>query len=253
MCSLISDKFTAHFICLSEHYTTLQNLSTISLDNYYLSYNFSHINHIGGGVCIFNGADLQYITCDVSQFCIEKTFEVCATQLDLGNYYIIIIFIYRSLSGNFFNFFNQLNSILKYLYNTKAEFIICGDLNVDFSKDSNFKLVSCLLQSYNLYHIVDFPTRLNNTSHSTVDTFFVYNSRLNLFKVFPIINGPSDHDAQYLTLNNLFLNKVYNLISHKRLITTATIPNFVTMLKDESWSDVCSLHGINKSFNSFLN
>jgi len=36
MCSLISNKFTPHFICLSEHYTTLQNLSTISLDNYYI-------------------------------------------------------------------------------------------------------------------------------------------------------------------------------------------------------------------------
>lgn len=95
MCSLISNKFTPHFICLSEHYTTSQNLSTISLDNYYLSSSFSHINHIGTGVCIFTGADLQYTICDVSQFCIKKAFIVCVTQLHLGNYYIIIICIYR--------------------------------------------------------------------------------------------------------------------------------------------------------------
>jgi hypothetical protein len=112
MCSLISNKFTPHFICLSEHYTTLQNLSTISLDNYYLSSSFSRINCIGGGVCIFNGADLQYTVCDVSQFCIEKTFIVCATQLDLGSYYIIKICVYRSPAGNFLNFFNQLDSTL---------------------------------------------------------------------------------------------------------------------------------------------
>lgn len=36
MCSLISSMFTPHFLCLSEHFVTLQNLSTISLDNYYL-------------------------------------------------------------------------------------------------------------------------------------------------------------------------------------------------------------------------
>jgi hypothetical protein len=95
MCSLISNKFTPHFICLSEHYTTSQNLSTISLDNYYLSSSFSHINHIGTGVRIFTGADLQYTICDVSQFCIKKAFIVCVTQLHLGNYYIIIICIYR--------------------------------------------------------------------------------------------------------------------------------------------------------------
>jgi hypothetical protein len=53
MCSLIISMFTARFLCLSEHFITLQNLSTLSLDNYYLSSNFSCINHIGCGVCIF--------------------------------------------------------------------------------------------------------------------------------------------------------------------------------------------------------
>jgi hypothetical protein len=255
MCSLISNEFTPHFICLSEHYTTTQNLSAISLDNYQLSSNFSHINHIGGGVCIFTRADLQYSICDVSQFCIEKMFGVCVTKLDLGNYYIIVICTYRSPTGNFFNFLNQLDLTLKYLCNTKTEFIICGDLNVDFSKDSNFKLLlSCLLQSYNLFHVVDFPTRFNKTSCSTIDNIFIDNSRVNLFKVLPIINGLSDRGAQYLTLNDVFLlNKGNNSICNKRLITKATISNFITMLKDESWSDIYSHHDVNKSFHSFLN
>jgi len=112
MCSLISSKFTPHLICLSEHCTTLQNLWTISLDDYYLSSNFSHINHFGAGVCIFTGEDLQYTICDVSQFCIEKNVRCCAIQLDVGNYYIIIIHVYRSPAGNFLNFFNQLDSTL---------------------------------------------------------------------------------------------------------------------------------------------
>jgi hypothetical protein len=153
---------------------------------------------------------------------------------------------------NFFNFLNQLDSTIKFSYNTKIEFIICRDFNVDFSKDSNFKLLlSCLLQSYNLFHVVDFPTRFNKTSCSTIDNIFIDNSRI---KVLPIINGLSDHDAQYLTLNNVFLlNKGYNSICKMRLITRASISNFVTMLKNESWSDVYSHYDVNKSFNSFLN
>jgi hypothetical protein len=99
---------------------------------------------------------------------------------------------------------------------------------------------------------VDFPTRFNNTSYSTIDNICTNESRLNILKVFPIINGLSDHDAQYLTLNNLFLNKIYNLTSHKKLITKATISNFVTMLKDEYWRDVCSYNDIDQSFNSFF-
>jgi hypothetical protein len=98
---------------------------------------------------------------------------------------------------------------------------------------------------------MDFSTRFNKTSCSNVDNVFIDNS-IHLFKVLPIINGFSDHDSQYLTVNNIFLNKGYNLIDNKRLITSATISNFVTMLKDESWRDVYSHHDINKSFNSFL-
>jgi hypothetical protein len=188
MGSLISNRFTLHLICLTEHYTTTQNLSTVLLDSYQLSPNFSHITHIGGGACIFTWADLRYTTCDGSQFCIEKTFEVCSTQFDLANYHIIVISSYRSPDGNFFKFLDQLDSTLKYLYNSKSEFIICGNLNVDFSKDSNSKLLlSCLPQSHNLFHIVDFPTRFNNTSCSIIESIFINNSRVNLFKVLPIL------------------------------------------------------------------
>jgi len=41
-----------------------------------------------------------------------------------------------------------------------------------------------------------------------------------------MINGLSAHDSQYLTVNNILLNKGYNLIDNKRLITKATISNF---------------------------
>ena len=73
-----------------------------------------------------------------------------------------------------------------------------------------------------------------------------------MFKVFPIVNDFSDHDAQYLILSNVFLNKGYNLISNRRLITKASISDFVTVLKDESWKDLCSHHDDNKSSNSFF-
>jgi hypothetical protein len=179
-------------------------------------------------------------------------FEVYASQLNLVNTYIIIIYIYRLSTGNFYNFLSQLDSTLKYLYNTTIDFVVCGDIYVKFYKYSNFKFVlSCLLQSYNLFHIVDFSTRLNRTSCSIIDSVFIDNSS-HVFKVLPIINGLSDHDSQYLTVNHLFLNNCYNLINNKRLITKATISNLVTMLKDESWRDVYSYQDINKSFNSFL-
>jgi hypothetical protein len=106
-----------------------------------------------------------------------------------------------------FNFFNQLDSTLQYLYNIKIEFIICGGLNLEFSKDSKFKLLlSRLLQSYNLFHSVDFPPRFSKTTCFTIDNIFIDNFRVNLFKVSPIINGLSDHNTQYLNSNNALLD-----------------------------------------------
>jgi hypothetical protein len=101
---------------------------------------------------------------------------------------------------------------------------------------------------------VDFSTRFNKPSCFAIDNIFIDNATVHLFKLLQIINGLSDHDAQYVTLNNVFLlNKGCNSISKKRLITKATMSNFVTMLKDESWSDVYAHNDIDKSFNSFLN
>jgi exonuclease III len=36
-------------------------------------------------------------------------------------------------------FLNRLDAILKYLYSTKSEFIICGDINVNYLNENNYK------------------------------------------------------------------------------------------------------------------
>jgi len=63
---------------------------------------------------------------------------------------------------------------------------------------------------------------------------FPDNSRLNLPSLFPIINGLSDHDAQILTIKNIYatINK-FSLKQRTRLIDNETIMNFQTVLKKE--------------------
>ena len=62
---------------------------------------------------------------------IEKVTEIYAAQINVGNHLIILLCIYRSPSGNFGEFVVQIDLILKYLYKSKVEFIICGDFNVN--------------------------------------------------------------------------------------------------------------------------
>ena len=72
-----------------------------------------------------------------------------------------LITIYRAPSGNFATFLIKLDNILKYLYTPTLDFIIVGDINVNYLVDSTRKSqLEALLKTYNITSIVNFPTRI---------------------------------------------------------------------------------------------
>ena len=62
------------------------------------------------------------------------------------------------------------------------------------------KTLNSLLTSYSLYSIIDFPTRTKNTTSTTIDNIFINKYKYENYKVYSLINGLSDHDAQVLNL-----------------------------------------------------
>jgi len=93
ICSLISFDINLHLICISEHYATEHNLSTISLQNYKLAVNFSGVNYQDGGTCIFIRNDLTYSPLSISQSGEEIILEPCALQVSIGETDIIVLCI----------------------------------------------------------------------------------------------------------------------------------------------------------------
>jgi hypothetical protein len=61
---------------------------------------------------------------------------------------------------------------------------------------SNKKKPASLLTTYTLSYTVNFVTRVQYNSSTSMDNIFVDNSRINLSAISPIINALSDHDAQ---------------------------------------------------------
>jgi len=57
-----------------------------------------------------------------------------------------------------------------------------------------------VLHSYTLTGIVDFPTRFGLTSQTAIDNVFIDISTMGNYKLYPLISGLSDHDAQMLIL-----------------------------------------------------
>jgi exonuclease III len=116
------------------------------LNGYTLGSSYSHQTFQKGGVCTFTRNDLCYNKIDVSYFCDEKHFETCAVQIEIKGFYIIIICIYRSPSAEFDQFLRLLDSTL---HKSKTEFVICGDINVDYITDNHWKeQLSLLLSTY---------------------------------------------------------------------------------------------------------
>jgi len=91
----------------------------------------------------------------------------------------------------------QLDTILQYLYTPRLHFIICGDININYLNESgNKSQLDNLLLSYNLTSIINFLTRIQNTSAAAIDNIFIDVSQFEGYTITPIINGVSDHDAQ---------------------------------------------------------
>jgi hypothetical protein len=117
-----------------------------------------------------------------------------------------------------------------------SHIIICGDLNINYLvENEQKKQLDNLLLMYNLISIVNFPVRINNTSASALDNFFIDASRYEDFPVIPFWNDLSDHDAQILTIN-IPVQKQSVRSKLIRKMDKHTISDFIFKLCNESLS-----------------
>jgi hypothetical protein len=226
--SIVSNNINPHLICVSEHHLTSENFLFINLEKYVLGSSYAHLIHHAGGVCIYI-SDLNITIINLSEFCDEINIEICAVKITTRKTNIIVLCIYRSPSGNFGHFVNMIDIVLKLLYKPKIEFIICGDFNVNFLEDGGRKKqLSLLMQSDNIFHTVEFSTRISKKSNTAIDNSFIDNARLNSFEVTYISNGVSGHDAQCLVIkNNLNLEKQTTHEVTTRLVNKESIADFL--------------------------
>ena len=143
---------------------------------------------------------------------LKKKTSKFVLKICLSNNSFTIICIYRSPTGDFSYFLNQLESILNKICKTSTHIILCGDFNINFLDDNPKKnIFDSLLASFGLFSTIKFPTRITYQSCSLIDNIFI-NIHNHDYSVYPFINGLSDHDGQIITFSHIvkFASKADN-------------------------------------------
>jgi hypothetical protein len=147
----------------------------------------------------------------------------------------------------------KLDTILQSLYTPKLHFIICGDINSYLNESENKNQLDNLLLSYNLTSIINFLTKVQNTSATAIDNIFIDVSQLDSYTVTPDIKGMSDHDAQLLIFSTVYSQAPIHKFKIVKNINKYTISDFIDKLSCKSWDSIFNSEDLNVMFNSFLN
>jgi hypothetical protein len=158
----------------------------------------------------------MYEVIDHHQFNKEKDLESCALKIRLMLTYLIVLWIYRSPSGNFSYFITQVEMVLNKLYKISSNIIVCGDFNVKFlDSSSKASPLKSLYYLFGLESTVNFPTRIMHSSQTLIDNIFLDKKNLNTI-TYPFINGISDHDGQIVTARCNHSSTKNTFYIHKR-------------------------------------
>lgn len=188
-----------------------------------------------GGVCIFAQKGLECSKIDVNKYCKDQDIEICMLNFKTTSLRFHIMVVYRAPTGNFNLFLNRLDDLIKSIYKTNLNLILCGDINIDYLTENDRKRqLDSMLQTYNLTAIVNFPTRLQGMSSTMIDNIFLDTSKTLKYTVLPFFNGLSDHDAQLLILKDLNLQVQDYHIYTTRDINDYSINEFKTNLSNET-------------------
>jgi exonuclease III len=225
-----------HIMCLTEHHLKDYEIGNLPIHHFKLESKFCRHEFKNGRVCVFIHEDLEYVSNSLDKCCKEKDIEVCAITLNITLIQLIILAIYRSPSGNFTNFLKNLDSVLNTWYSNKTEFVICGDININYLQNCKKRQqLDVLLQTYNLMGTVSFPTHKANASTNAIDNIFM--TRTKNYIIYPHINGLSDHETQIIVMENTTLTKQRN-ITTKRGINDQSVLEFQLLLSHENWEEI---------------
>jgi hypothetical protein len=99
--------------------------------------------------------------------------------------------------------------------------------------------LTALLNSYNLFSIVQFPTRTYKNSISAIDHIFIDTTKIDIYEVIPVMYGLADYNARIININTSYNNKSHGYQTYfRRNNNKYTMAEFQNSLSYDSWDQV---------------
>lgn len=199
-----------------------------------------------GGVCILHNNSITTKKIPLlNDLASESSFEICG--LEIIEYKIILICIYRTPKSNVNVFFDKLQCLLDKLNAFKKRIILTGDWNIDTLKDS--KLTRELTEML-LAHDLDLHIKTPTRQKACIDHF-----ASNIKEAIGCTEavGLSDHDtAQLLTVPvGLRKFKPKHWFETRRDYSLANINKFKSFLADYPWENLFHSGSVDSDFSAF--
>jgi hypothetical protein len=100
---------------------------------------------------------------------------------------------------------------------------------------------------------MNFATRVQNSSITAIGNIFTDSVRLSSSSTTQIVNGISDHDAQFPAVNNIILEVNSTPLQQKTIkINNETTAYFHHLLENETWEHVFKNNDSNYKFNFLI-
>ena len=179
----------------------------------------------------------------------ENTFELSA--IELPDFNLILICIYRSPDGVFNEFLLLLESVINIVQSKGFDIFLCGDWNINFKKHSQCLLeLQNILLMHNLINTVNSPARITANISTQIDVMIT-----GLYCNVQTVNydlGYSDHFAQLssLMVDTSVIDPKFTM---KRQFSENAINEFLNYLQTEPWDHILAMDNVNDSFNTFMN
>lgn len=205
----------------------------------------------GGGVSILISntgfeivSEYSAITDHYEVLCIRKKLEVYCV-------------VYRPPNGNVSQFFEFLERLFSSMTEVKCNFILGGDLNIDFLDLSrNQSELSLLLSAHNLQNVISLPTRITASCSSLLDIFITNHDSSNITAGVMSLDL-SDHLPIFMLIHkhNATARTKVNEVQparYIRSINNKTLQTFRRNVESANWSSIIGIKDINKAYDKFI-